>query len=297
MTHVTVGFSGSGASRRALRWALRDAAATGRPVHVVTVDPGGSGPETVPPSRALAETLPGELHRLADRRPTVTTASPVGGTVAELLLAAAGSSALVVGCGRKVGPVGPGRGRVLRDLVRRVPVPLVLVGPQAVLTVTRRLLVLSDDDDVTAGWALAAATTRGADLGLLTAWGGWPEVPADRAGARTRAGQRHERAAVVLARGRRRPLRAEIAEGATHDVVATRVRVGDLVVVGAGEVDDVPLRTARAPVVVLPARDRTVVLPDTGQRGGQRGGAEGRRAPAGTQVSMSTGRESGATTT
>lgn len=291
MTHVTVGFSGSGASRRALRWTLWDAAATGTPVHVVTVDPGPDG--SVPPSRALAGTLPGELHRLADRLPTVTTESVAGDPVANLLLAAAGSSALVVGCGRRVGPVGPGRGRVLRDLVHRAPVPLVLVGPQAVLTATRRFLVLSDDEDVAAGWALSAATDRGADLRLLTAWGGWPPVPADRDGARARAEQRHQRAAVLLARGQRRPLPAELVEGATHDAVATRVRVGDLVVVGVGEVDDVPLRTARAPVVVLPARDRTVVLPDTGQRGG----AEGRRAPAGTQVSMSTGRESGSRTT
>lgn len=293
MVHVTVGFSGSGASRRALRWALWDAAGTGRRLDVVTVEVGPGGAADPSPAQALAETLPGELHRLGDRVPAVTTREVGGDPVAQLLLAAAGSSALVVGCGRRVGPVGPGSGRVLRDLVRRVPVPLVLVGPQAVLTGTRRLLVLSDEDDVTAGWASSAAAARGAGLRLLTAWGGWPDVPAERASAHVRAGQRHQRAAALLSRGQRRPLPAEIAEGATHDVVGTRVHVGDLVVVGAGQVDDVPLRTVRAPVVVLPAVHRTVVLPDAGQRGGD----EGRRASADTQVSMSTGRESGSRTT
>lgn len=292
MTHVTVGFSGSGASRRALRWALWDAAATGRPVHVVTVDGGPGRAVDPPPAQALAETLPGELHRLGDRVPPVDTVELGGDPVANLLVAAAGSLALVVGCGRRVGPVGPGSGRALRSLVRRTPVPLVLVGPQAVLTATRRLLVLSDEDDVTAGWASTAAAERGAGVRLLTVWGGWPDVAQERTEARDRAGQRHQRAAALLARGQHRPLPAEVAEGALHDVVGTRVHVGDLVVVGAGQVDDVPMRTVRAPVVVLPARHRTVVLPDAGQ-----GAGEGRRVSAGTQVSMSTGRESGSSTT
>lgn len=306
MTHLTVGFSGSGASRRALRWALSDASATGEPVHVVAVDPGGVHHDSAhfavepTPSQALSQALGEELHRLPGRRPEVTTATMTGDPVANLLIASSSSSTLVLGCGRRVGPVGPGAGRVLRDLVHRVPVPLVLVGPQAVLATTRRLLVVSDDDDLTSRWALTASADRGAGLSLLTAWRGLMGVEGDRARAHVHAAHRHQRASAALAPGQRRPVRAEITEGAVHDVVAARVSVGDLVVVGRSEVRELPLRTLRAPVVVLPARVRTVVLPDTGaasDRAAHAGGVEGRRSRAGTQVSMSTGRDAGSRTT
>ncbi|NAZ83070.1 universal stress protein [Kineococcus sp. R8] len=272
---TTVGFSGSGASRRALRWALVDAAATGQAVHVVAVDPPHRTDLRVPlrellPSEALALALAEELRRLPGRAPEVTTSAVTGTPHVALLMAAATSEALVLGVGRRVASSGPGTGHVVRECVPHSPVPLVLVGPQAVVSPPRRLLLVSADDDAVATWALQRAQTSALQVRVLTTWSARTRRHADPGGdhdaeRRQRhlaAAERHQRAGQVVAPVARRSIRADITEGHLGDVLAHRVSVGDLVVVGGVDPHDVPLRTLRAPIVLVPAGTRTVVLPD-----------------------------------
>ncbi|NIZ91238.1 universal stress protein [Kineococcus rubinsiae] len=268
---TTVGFSGSGASRRALRWALVDGAATGRSVHVVAVDPPHRTTLPAPlhealPSEALGPALAEELRHLPGRAPAVTTSCVTGTAHVALLMAAATSDALVLGVGRRVGPIGPGTGHVVRECVPHSPVPLVLVGPQAVVSPARRLLLVSSEDDAVAEWALLRAQASGLQVRVLTTWSlnplRYPDHDDERRRRHLLAAQRHQRAGQVVAPVARRSIRADIAEGQLGDVLAHRVTVGDLVVVGGVDPHDVPMRTLRAPVVLVPASVRTVVLPD-----------------------------------
>ncbi|MFB9376764.1 universal stress protein [Kineococcus gynurae] len=266
---VTVGFSGSGASRRALRWALHDAAEHGGDVHVVAVDPphpgGPAGPlSPLSPSQSLAAHLPEEIEHLAGRAPTVRTTTLTGTPATALLLAAADSDALVLGCGRKVSPVGPGTGHVVRDCVPNAPVPLVLVGPQAVVGASRRLLVVTSEDDAGERWALHRAQEARLPVRVLTTWVQNPllalATDQDRPLHRDQAQARHHRACETLAPVARRSVQADVVEAYLRDVLAHRVGVGDLVVLGSAEAHEVPLRTLRAPVLLVPPVRRTVDL-------------------------------------
>ncbi|MEZ0491516.1 hypothetical protein AB2L28_04625 [Kineococcus sp. TBRC 1896] len=256
MRATTVGFSGSGASRRALRWGVQSCAATGRPLHVL-VGPGGAPGDL---DGQLAE----ELLRVPGREPAVDVTLTPDDPVHALLSAAAEGSDLVLGAGRDVAPQHPGAGGVLGAVLAAAPGPVVLVGPRAVLTPTRRLLVVASPRGAAADWVLR----RGRDLPvhLLTAW----RAPSGR-DADGGSGRRHAHLAAVavhhgvrarLSAGTHRPVRAEVAEGALADVLPRRVGVGDLVVLTAGSVGDLPLRTLRAPVVLVPVpvgTDRSVV--------------------------------------
>lgn len=254
---TTVGFSGSGASRRALRWAVQNCAVTGHPLHVVLAHGAAAGPGEL---EALLEE---EISRVPGREPqvdvTVTTSEPA----TALLLAAAESSELVLGCGRKVAPIGPGTGKVLRVVLPRSPVPLVLVGPQAVLTAPRRLLVVSSTDAAVSDWALERVGNL--PLRLLTTW--QPRSIATRPSAGERrhahlvAAGRHQAVRSVLSAATHRPVRADMTEGVLGEVVPQRLTVGDLVVVAAASVRAMPIRTLRSPVVLVPPSDRRIELP------------------------------------
>ncbi|WP_432493930.1 universal stress protein [Kineococcus auxinigenes] len=168
---TAVGWSGSGASRRALRWALREAAASGRAVHVVAVDPPSPGdpPSTAPPSTALPEALAEELERLPGRCPPVSTSVVTGDVATALLVAASGSRWLVLGCGRGVGPVGTGDGDVLARCLAHCPAPVVLVGPQAVLADPRRLLAVRGAGGAGAGGIGSIGVARTGTSGAAVA--------------------------------------------------------------------------------------------------------------------------------
>jgi Universal stress protein family len=281
-TRTTVGFSGSGASRRALRWAVQGCAVTGHRLHVVLARGALAGPGE------LEELLREEALRAPGGGPevdvTVTTGEPADALPAA---AAADGAALVLGCGRRVTSVGAGTGRVLRAVLPRTPVPLVLVGPQAVLTPPRRVLVVSAADEAVAGWVLE----RGGDLPvrLLTTWWPWsaatPPGEAERRHARGAAAARHEAARARLSAGRG-PVRAEVVEGFPGEAVPQRLTVGDLVVVAAGTVAELPVRTLRCPVVLVPPGgrrdlpvevDRVVDLRDGVREGLREGVPEGLR--------------------
>ena len=261
-TRTTVGFSGSGASRRAVRWALQDCAARGRPLHVVLARGAAAGPGD------LEALLADELLRVPGRGPEVDVTVTTGEPGPALLSAAADSAALVLGCGRRVASVGAGTGRVLRVVLPRTPAPLVLVGPQAVLTAPRRVLVVSSADDAVAGWVLE----RGGDLPvrLVTTWWPWSAAAAPGAAelrhARSAAAAQHEAARSRLAAGRG-PVRAEVVEGFPGEVVPQRLTVGDLVVVASGTVAELPVRTLRAPVVLVPPGGRRPVPAEPGGTG------------------------------
>jgi hypothetical protein len=250
-TRTTVGFSGSGASRRAVRWAVQDCAATGHPLHVVLALGAHAGPGD------LEALLEDELVRLPGREPVVDVTVTTAEAAPALLAAAADSAVLVLGCGRRVAPTGAGTGKVLRVVLPATPVPLVLVGPQAVLTAPRRLLVVSSSDEAVAGWVLE----RGGDLPvqLLTTWWPWsaasPPGPAERRHAHLLAAARHQAARARLLTGRG-AVRAEVVEGFPGEAVPQRLTVGDLVVVAAATVPELPIRTLRSPVVLVPSGSR-----------------------------------------
>ncbi|WP_337061508.1 universal stress protein [Kineococcus sp. G2] len=283
---TTVGWSGSGASRRALRWALLEACAAGGAVHVVAVDPprepappGGAAP--VPPSASLPAALAEELERLPGRCPPVSTTvttgdvpSGAGAVAAALLVAAADGGWLVLGCGRHADPLTAGH--VLRGCVPRSPVPVVLVGPGAVLTRPRRLLVLADAALAAASDAAVELTARrartvGCDVRLLT-------EPAAPGRSRPGSAHRHRTTRQQLAAAAHRPAVAGPVDGPPGDAVARAQRTGDLAVAAAADVAVLPLRTLRVPVVLVPPAARTVVLPDTAHAGAQPSTSTGRPA-------------------
>ncbi|WP_432493583.1 universal stress protein [Kineococcus gypseus] len=309
---TTVGWSGSGASRRALRWALAEALDAHGSVHVVAVDPPHGpppsrslpAPPTAPlPSASLAAALAEEREHLPGRFPPVTTSVVTGDPVTALLVAAASCGWLVLGCGRRVGPLGPGDGQVLRGCLARSPVPVVLVGPQAVLTPPRRLLVVSDAalaaaSDAAVEFTAQRARATGWDVRLLTTWSPPPGTPASRDRRSPLALQRHRGARERLAAAAHRPVVADVVQAPPGDAVARGARVGDLVVAATADAATLPVRTLRAPIVLVPRAPRTVVLPDTATaRGAAQGGPAGRSAAAGTQPSTSTGRPSASSRT
>lgn len=248
MRATTVGFSGSGASRRALRWAVQDSAATGWPLHVVL------GPDAG--HHDLDAVLAEELLRVPGREPAVDVTLTTG-SVARALLTA-DSVQLVLGCGRDVAPLGVGGGQVLGLVVPRSRAPVVLVGPRAVLTPPRRVLVVCADRADGADGADEAVVARALDrdlpLRLLTTWSADPASgEAGRRHAHLLAAARHHALRAGLSAGTHRPVRAEVVEGRFEDVLPRRVSVGDLLLVTADVVDALPVRTLRSPVVLVPA--------------------------------------------
>lgn len=246
MRATTVGFSGSGASRRALRWAVQSSAAAGRPLHVV-VGPGGTHTD-------LDEVLAEELERVPGREPAVDVTLTTDDPVRTLVHAAEEGADLVLGCGRDVGPRGPGAG-VLAAVLAASPGPVVLVGPRAVLTPPRRLLVVGSAEDAVADWVLRRE--RELPVHLLTVW--WSpsgDGGSGRRHAHLRAVAVHHTLRARLSVGTHRPVKAEVTEGELADALPRRLAVGDLVVLAAGSVGALPLRTLRAPAVVLPTRLR-----------------------------------------
>jgi hypothetical protein len=229
---------------------VQSCASSARPLHVV-VGPGGGHTD-------LDELLAEELERVPGREPPVDVTLTTDDPVHTLLRAAVDGADLVLGCGRDVGarPTGD----VLGPVLAAAPGPVVVVGPRAVLTPARRLLVVSSAQDAVTDWVLR----RGRDLPvhLLTTW--WAPLLADGG-----TGRRHAHLAAVavhhtvrarLSVGTHRPVRAEVAEGELADVLPRRIGVGDLVVLAAPSLRALPLRTLRAPVVLVPGRVvRTVV--------------------------------------
>ncbi|PRY13547.1 universal stress protein [Kineococcus rhizosphaerae] len=243
MRATTVGFSGSGASRRALRWAVQDSAATGWPLHVV-VGPGAG-------HRDLDAVLAEELLRVPGREPPVDVTLTTG-SVAHALLAA-DSAQLVLGCGRDTAPLGPGAGPVLGVVVPRSTVPVVLVGPQAVLTPPRRVVVVSSSGDPGSDGSVAdRALDRDLPVRLLTTWSAGSD-PAERRHAHLVATGRHHETRARVSAATHRPVQAEVVEGRLEDVLPRRLSVGDLLLVAAGTVGTLPVRTLRSPVVLVPA--------------------------------------------
>ncbi|GAA4989646.1 universal stress protein [Kineococcus glutinatus] len=273
-----VGYSGSEASRAALHWALREASATGAGVEVVAVDPPNvlafprmPGGHLTGPSGSLRAALAQEREQLPGRFPDVFAIVSQGEPAAALLDVAATAPLLVLGAGRRLGAIGFGAGRVLREAVRRCPCPLLVVGPAAEAGPLRQLLVMGDVDAGVGEWAAGYAAAARLRARVVTAWGVDPVLTLDqdteREFALRDARVRHERTAAALAAVLRHPAPGGLAEGRLRDVLQHRAVPGDLVVVGRVALHDVPVRTLRAPVVVVPPQYqrpggyRTLTLP------------------------------------
>ena len=262
-TSIAVGYSGSEASRRALGWALREAQALDCGVDVVAVDPPNllglprmPGGHRTGPSGSLREALAAERDHLPGRWPDVIALALTGDPAQVLREVADRSRLLVLGAGRRLGPLGFGSGRVLRGEVRSCPCPVVVVGPAAGTGPVRQLLVVGDEDAGVATWAAGRAAAGRLRARLVTPWAVDPLLVPDQDGERRRvreaAAARHERTAALLAPVLRRPARSELVEGRLRDVLAHRTAPGDLVVLGRVDLHDVPVRALPAPVVVVP---------------------------------------------
>ncbi len=111
MPKIVVGIDGSGHSRRALEWAMKEAATRRWPVTVITAHEIGGGywssAVTYPEDHAVAEHARKAAHIEVDKvlgdlseeaRPESVTVQSVGGTPAEELISAArGADMIVVG--------------------------------------------------------------------------------------------------------------------------------------------------------------------------------------------------------
>ncbi|PPK92438.1 nucleotide-binding universal stress UspA family protein [Kineococcus xinjiangensis] len=283
---LTVGYSGSEASRAALRWALREAQTWGCGLDVVAVDPPNllglprmPGGHVTGASSTVREALAEQRRSSGGREPDVVVRSVRGDPAVALMDAAAGSRVLVLGAGRRLGPLGFGSGRVLRGGVRNCPCPLVVVGPAVVDAPVRQLLVMADDDEAVGRWAALRARTGRVRARVVTPWGVGPLRLIDHDSERSRAHEealsRHRRTATALDAVLRRPARSELAEGRLRDVLQHRAVAGDLVVLGRVGLHDVPVRSLPAPVAIVPPQyaglggyrmislpgDRTLTLP------------------------------------
>ena len=269
-TAVTVAFDGSAQAAAALRWAAHEAASARVPLEVVVAWQRPHVPRGQSPSGPEEE----RAHRLASHAAEV--AAQVGGrqlpvrqhvecgTARSVIVGRShGARLLVMGTAGHVGRLGALLGSVSRYVVNRVDVPVVLLGPEAVSFVESRLVVVcrfgvAEGSAVT--WAVERACSRpDRVLHLLDTWsppglGLGVVEESSRALAHRQAVLAHEQALDQLRQAAGRvPVSSALYEGRPADVEYAHGLPGDLLVVGAADVDQRPsLAHVRCPVAIVP---------------------------------------------
>lgn len=167
---ILVAYDGSADAELALRWAADEARATGRGLHVVTVDDAITSPWGAAAVYRGEEVLAGVNERFADL--DVELESRVGHVTGELLRASVSDDLLVVGSR------GHGRaedlliGSVSQHLARHAPCPVVVVRPTHAADARR--IVVGVDGSATSSAALEQACRRAERTGetvvALHAW-------------------------------------------------------------------------------------------------------------------------------
>jgi nucleotide-binding universal stress UspA family protein len=268
---VLVGFDGSRQARNAVRWAAREAVECGRSLHVVTVHAddlvdgwdvatGRIGERWSEQQRDVAAGL---ADAVVQGRVPVHVETREGDPADVLVVAASGAVLLVLGSRGHVGAVGALLGSVSREVLRRVSVPLVLLGPDADPAAETRVVVPTHHggaEGAAVRWAVARAVERGSEILLLDSWGaeglspvlGWEQAleTAEREARRQHADALAEVRAVV---GTAASVSGRLVRGRGVDVEYAGTAAGDLLVVERGDRDHVPsFRYERCPVVVVP---------------------------------------------
>ena len=167
---ILVAYDGSADAELALRWAAEEARATGRGLHVVTVDDAITSPWGAAAVHRGEDVLAGVEERFADL--DVELESRVGHVTGELLRASVSDDLLVVGSR------GHGRaedlliGSVSQHLARHAPCPVVVVRPTH--DTDARRIVVGVDGSATSSAALEHACRRaewsGETVVALHAW-------------------------------------------------------------------------------------------------------------------------------
>ena len=167
---ILVAYDGSADAELALRWAAEEARATGRGLHVVTVDDAITSPWGAAAVHRGEDVLAGVEERFADL--DVELESRVGHVTGELLRASVSDDLLVVGSR------GHGRaedlliGSVSQHLARHAPCPVVVVRPTH--DTNARRIVVGVDGSATSSAALEHACRRaewsGETVVALHAW-------------------------------------------------------------------------------------------------------------------------------
>lgn len=167
---ILVAYDGSADAELALGWAAEEARATGRGLHVVTVDDAITSPWGAAAVHRGEDVLAGVEERFADL--DVELESRVGHVTGELLRASVSDDLLVVGSR------GHGRaedlliGSVSQHLARHAPCPVVVVRPTH--DTDARRIVVGVDGSATSSAALEHACRRaewsGETVVALHAW-------------------------------------------------------------------------------------------------------------------------------
>ena len=167
---ILVAYDGSADAELALRWAAEEARATGRGLHVVTVDDAITSPWGAEVAHRGEDVLAGVEERLADL--DVELETRIGHVTGELLRASVSDDLLVVGSR------GHGRaedlliGSVSQHLARHAPCPVVVVRPTH--DTDARRIVVGVDGSATSSAALEQACRRAERTGetvvALHAW-------------------------------------------------------------------------------------------------------------------------------
>ena len=153
---ILVAYDGSADAELALRWAAEEARATGRGLHVVTVDDAITSPWGAEAVHRGEDVLAGVEERFADL--DVELETRVGHVTGELLRASVSDDLLVVGSR------GHGRaedlliGSVSQHLARHAPCPVVVVRPTH--DADARRIVVGVDGSATSSAALEQACRR-----------------------------------------------------------------------------------------------------------------------------------------
>ena len=267
---VVVGYDGSPTSEAAVRWATNEVGRQHAVLRLVTAwDPEPLSPWSTPYMDDWRRTAQHQVDHAADEvhEQSGGAVKPnrlaLQGRPAEVLVEEArAADLLVVGSAGHLGGLGRLAGSVSRYCVRHAPCPVVVVGPEASSDAVARLVTTSalDPDGRAAEWLIGQAKARHVPIHVVDSWFVAMIPPAamysDMLGAvRVDAAERHD---LTVARLRERlggelEVTGELVEGREADVLRSRSRAGDLIVVPFWALHDAPFAHARCPVAVLPS--------------------------------------------
>jgi len=275
---IVVGVDGSAPSMHALEWALAEAARRQSDCEVVSATEGSARPAgdlsmdegLADREQSIAELTQTALGRTGVLHVLVRATAIPGRPALVLPLAAAEADLLVVGTRARAAATEAIFGSVAEECLRRSPCPVVVVPPDARISVAFNRVVVGVDTTASSraalAWAVDESRLRDAELVVLHAWH-LPAAPANPYAAVGSAAFRDAGAAILAAAVGE--LQGDLAHVTTRLVMGTpaaslcdEAERADLVVMGAhgrgrfagavvGSVSQGCARHASCPVVVV----------------------------------------------
>ncbi len=281
---VVVGYDGSAAGVQALRWAARESRAQGAVLHIVVAWQERPGPHAHDTSHVRARATAHDALRLlrrTDPELEVDSHQSQGAAGAVLVRHSRGAELVVLGTRGHLGVVGAAMGSVSRFVLMHTDVPVVLIGPRAVVAVAEgRVVVPATDSQLDPALVSFVRSrlsrTPAPTLHVVDTVEPPHQVPGvvdDAAveSARLGALELHEQLVEQLVEqlGRLLPevtITHELVEGRARDVLDAALRSSDLLLVPANEREERPsLRSAPCPVAFIPEPRPTAVTTRTPQ--------------------------------